>query len=603
MKRFFTSLPWRVFALTGLGVCVGVLTLLLSGVSYPAMDNDALLKSYVTGNFMVVPVNCLIPVLLIWLGYFLTGRGWAAYLISALPCMAVSLVNYYKISLRSDPLLASDVLLAAEAGGIVGGYTLELSVYILGSLACMLVGLIFAALFIPKGKMAPPERAFGLLSAAAILLCTMPGVYLSDHFESKMTNNSAINQWSDVEVFVSRGTLYSFLRSARDMFPEPPAGYDEDTARQVFTAFSDTDIPEEKKVSVLAVMLEAFCDLTDYPALAAEPGVREVYAPWHGLEEQSVHGDLLTNIFAGGTVDSEWGFLTGYSSHEDFRRNTDSFVWYLREQGYQTSFDHPGHGWFYNRQNVNAYLGFEGSRFTENYYGDLVDPTAAIWNSDHILFPALTEQLKERVRSGPYFSFSVSYQNHGPYESQSYSGTPYVTALDAESNIIFNSYLTGLNKTITAVTSMVEELEEMEQPVVLVLFGDHKPWAGNGNSAYRAAGVSFEMDSLAGFENYYSTPYLIWANSAAKAALGRDFVGDGGDFSPCFLMTEVFDRCGWTGSGFNQLQREIRKITPLLHVQGLYLNSGTLTDQLSTTEQEAVDAYRWAEYYRENTVR
>ena len=68
MKRFFTSLPWRVFALTGLGVCVGVLTLLLSGVSYPAMDNDALLKSYVTGNFMVVPVNCLIPVLLIWMG-------------------------------------------------------------------------------------------------------------------------------------------------------------------------------------------------------------------------------------------------------------------------------------------------------------------------------------------------------------------------------------------------------------------------------------------------------------------------------------------------------------------------------------------------------
>ena len=207
------------------------------------------------------------------------------------------------------------------------------------------------------------------------------------------------------------------------------------------------------------------------------------------------------------------------------------------------------------------------------------------------------------MRSGPCFSFSVSYQNHGPYESQSYSGTPYVTALDTESNIIFNSYLTGLNKTITAVTAMVEELEEMEEPVVLVLFGDHKPWAGNGNSAYRAAGVSFEMDSLAGFENYYSTPYLIWANSAAKAALGRDFVGDGGDFSPCFLMTEVFDRCGWTGSGFNQLQREIRKITPLLHVQGLYLNSGTLTDQLSTTEQEAVDAYRWAEYYRENTVR
>ena len=29
------------------------------------------------------------------------------------------------------------------------------------------------------------------------------------------------------------------------------------------------------------------------------------------------------------------------------------------------------------------------NEITENYYGALVDPTAAIWNSDHILFPEL----------------------------------------------------------------------------------------------------------------------------------------------------------------------------------------------------------------------
>lgn len=600
MKQFFRSPLWRAFALTGLGVCLGVLTLLISAVSYPAIDGVALFRTYLTENLLIVPVNCAVPVLLIWLGYFLTRRGWAAYLVGAVPCMAVSLVNYFKISLRSDPLLASDILLVSEAGGIVGGYTLELSPYLIAGLLCVAAGLIFAVLFIPRVKIPAPERAFGLLSTAAVALCLMCGVFLSNSFAAKMTNNSAINQWSDVEVFVSRGTLYSFLHSARDMFPEPPPGYDEDAARQVLTAFSDADIPEEKKVSVVGVMLEAFCDLTDFPALAAREEVQELYAPWHELEENSITGDLLTNIFAGGTVDSEWGFLTGYSGHEDFRTPTDSFVWYFARQGYQTLYDHPGHGWFYNRQNVNGYLGFDSQRFTENYYGELVDPTAAIWNSDHILFPELTEQLRQRVQDGPVFSFSVSYQNHGPYESASFDGEPLVTGLDEESNHIFNNYLRGLGKTIAAVTGMVEELEGMEEPVVLVLFGDHKPWAGNGNSAYRAAGVSFEMDSLEGFENYYATPYLIWANSAAKETLGRDFVGEGGDFSPCFLMGQVFDACGWEGSGFMQLQREIRKITPLLHVQGLYLQEGALTDELSTSGQEAVDAYRWAEYYREH---
>ena len=50
MKRFFRSFYWRAFALTGLGVCIGVLTLLLSAVAYPAVDGIALFKTYLTQN-------------------------------------------------------------------------------------------------------------------------------------------------------------------------------------------------------------------------------------------------------------------------------------------------------------------------------------------------------------------------------------------------------------------------------------------------------------------------------------------------------------------------------------------------------------------------
>jgi len=599
MKKILTSAPWRILALTGLGVCVGILSLILTSVAYMPLPAGALLKSYFTANPLVAVVNCLPPVGLMWLGWFLTRRGWAAYLLGCVPCVAIGLVNYFKISLRSDPLLAKDVLLAAEAGGIMGGYELDFTPVLWACLGCALVGFVFAALFLPKSPMNWPERLFGLLSAAAILFSAMIGVFLGEGYGQKLTNNTFINQWSDVEVYVSKGAVYSFLHSARDMFPTPPAGYDPAAAEEIFLSYEDADIPEEKKVSVMAVMLEAFCDLTDFPALAGEEGVRELYAPWHELEENSVSGDLLTNIFAGGTVDSEWGFLTGYSSHADFRRPTNSFVWYLREQGYQTFGSHPGHGWFYNRQNVNEYLGFEEYWFTENHYGELVHPTAAIWNSDHILFPELVKQLKQRVQDGPCFSFSVSYQNHGPYDSTPVEEQPRVTCLDGESNNIFNHYLRGLGKTIAAVTDMVKELETMEEPVVMVLFGDHKPWAGNAESAYAAAGVSFDTSTVEGFYNYYSTPYLIWANPAAKAVLGQDLVGEGRDISPCFLMAELFDLCGWEGSGFLRLQRHVRDVTPLLHTQGLYWQSG-LTDDLSTTDAEIVEAYRWAEYFREN---
>ena len=63
--------------------------------------------------------------LLIWLFYFLTRRGWGAFLGSFLPCVAVAMVNYFKIRLRSDPFLAADLTLISEAGGIVGNYSLD----------------------------------------------------------------------------------------------------------------------------------------------------------------------------------------------------------------------------------------------------------------------------------------------------------------------------------------------------------------------------------------------------------------------------------------------------------------------------------------------
>jgi hypothetical protein len=390
------------------------------------------------------------------------------------------------------------------------------------------------------------------------------------------------------------------------MFPAPPPGYQEEAAASLLAQYPDCDIPEERKVSVMGIMMEAFCDLTDFDALADQPAVNAVYAPWHALEEQSVSGNLLTNIFAGGTVDSEWGFLTGYSTHDDFRTDTDSYVWYLRDQGYQTFGSHPGYGWFYNRQNVNQYLGFEEYWFTENYYGDLVDPVAAIHRSDALLTQTLLTQLEERMEDGPCFSFSVTYQNHGPYESSYTAGENYLTpesdGLSQESCNILNNYLEQLSVTIGVMTQLTDQLEALDEPVVLVLFGDHKPWLGNGNSVYQELGVSFDLSTAQGFYNYYATPYLIWANSAAKATLDRDFVGEGGDFSPCFLMTEVFDQCGWEGPGFLQLSRQMRAITPLLHVRGLYWQNGQPVDALPETEQAFLNDFLAAQYYREYEV-
>ena len=600
---FFFHAPWTAVALTAMGCCIGMLALLFAATAYVKLPSWPVFSLYLHSP-LILALNLLPPVLLIWLGYFLTGRAWAGFLGSFFPVVGIAMVNYFKIRLRSDPFLAADLRLAAEAQGIVGQYALDLTWLVWFSAGCFVLGLLVCVFCIPRVMRRGWERLFSFLSCMALVAVAFPALFLSPRMYAKTADTTSLtNQWSDVEVFVAKGCIYPFLYSARDMFPAPPTGYNRAQAAALLAAHPDADIPEEQQVNVVGIMLEAFCDFTDFAALADNETALSIYAPWHQLQGQSVSGNLLTNIFAGGTVDSEWGFLTGYTGHDDFRKQTDSYVWYLRGQGYQTFGSHPGHGWFYNRQNVNQYLGFDDYWFTENHYSTLVDPVSAIYNSDHLLMDEILAQLVAQPADLPSFSFSVSYQNHGPYEWTQTTGTAYFTpdnsAFSAESCHILNNYFKGIADTMDAITGLVSELEQLERPVVLVLFGDHKPWAGNGNSVYAQLGADFDFSTLKGFSDYYATPYLIWANSAAKQALGNEFIGEGGDFSPCFLMTELFDQCGWEGPGFMQLARQLRQITPLVHERGLYLLDNLLTSTLPTAEAAFLQDFLAAQYYRE----
>ena len=89
------------------------------------------------------------------------------------------------------------------------------------------------------------------------------------------------------------------------MFPEPPEGYRESEAKQILEQYADTDIPDDQKITVVGIMLEAFSDLSDFPQLNEISAVRNLYEPLHELESRSVSGNLLTNIFAGGTTNTE----------------------------------------------------------------------------------------------------------------------------------------------------------------------------------------------------------------------------------------------------------------------------------------------------------
>ena len=72
----------------------------------------------------------------------------------------------------------------------------------------------------------------------------------------------------------------------------------------------------------------------------------------------------------------------------------------------------------------------------------------------------------------------------------------------------------------------MEALRASSEPIVLLVYGDHKPGVGDVPASLRELGVDLDLRSWEGVKNYYSTTWLIWANDAACELLGRRFVGE-----------------------------------------------------------------------------
>ncbi|MDR1217442.1 MAG: LTA synthase family protein [Oscillospiraceae bacterium] len=578
-----------------MGVGLGVISLYFASTDTPRLS--ALFGYF---NVPLLPfLNILPAVLLIFALYFIFGRVWLAFSLGAAMIMTVTWVNYFKLLLRNDPLIAADIRLLWEASTIGSRYSIRPDWKII-AVAVFCAALSVGAFFFARRRVrSRTERICGLVAAFGVGLACWFSLYTDAELYARADNTALISaweRWSATKQYTSRGFLYPLLHSVTSARVLPPDGYDGEAEEELLADYAYDDIPDGKKVNIVAVMCEAFNDFSKFGGLEF---TYDVYGPFHELEERSLSGQLITNVFAGGTVDTEWSFLTGFSAmNGEFRGDVNSYVRYLKEQGYAAEGSHTGNDWFYNRGNVNRYLGFDDYYFSENHYEELLGGTV----DDGVLFSEIIALYEKHTASSdaPYFSFNVTFQNHGPYSDSVESFTEEYaanTGFSRESYVILNNYLKGAADTVRNVTAMADYFDGRDEPVLFVVFGDHNPWLGNGNSVYTELGIDFNFNDGHGFTDYYGVPYVVFANGAARRALGGAFTGDGGDLSPCFLFNEIFARAGFGGNEFMKAAGEVMARTPVLHTSGIYSIGGALTDSPPEDAREAIARFTRLQFY------
>ena len=605
-KRFWFVL-WNLFLML---LASGVLTWFILRLSYSNLNPEIWLGYW--ENLWIPAVNLALVFGLCLTLFVLVGRAWLAWLLTAIVALGITLGNYYLIIIRSDALQFQDITCLREALAITGtqNYELELSPTVLLAVGTALgFTALLAVLSRWKLRWGLP-RVTGLILAIA----AMVGVISAGNtFLVDLTKNyEHVNTWSVTEIYASRGVIYSFTRTIFTASGRP-SGYSKSDTEALLAAYAEEDIPADRKVDVFVVMRESYSDLSE---LDCKEGTIDFscYDAYHALKDEAVlWGNLVTNGFGGNTKDAERAFLTGNYVTRDWRKPTNSYLWYLKEQGYRIEGAHPFNGWFYNRLNIDRYLGFDSYLFREDGFDELVGADHIA--EDDVLYEVVWKQYQDYLaqHDGPYFHFTVTYEGHGPYgySRNNYPGRYVLQDADSADGYAMNNYLGCCAQRDRELATLIERFQASQRPIVLLTYGDHKATLGKDinnytTAAYAHYGMDLDLSTEEGFFNYYSTDYVIWMNDAARALLGISATAPeaGPTISPCYLMNVLFDTLGWgDGPAYLQAMAEMMQDFPVYSTKGRVSIEGKLSTSIPGTWSEKYHLMQALSYYWQTEFR
>lgn len=531
--------------------------------------------------------------------FLISKRIHLAWLFNSLIIVMLGIANQTKILYRDDIVKFEDIALLKEAYTMTSRYDIVIRWYSILVIFCILFIFLILKRYIKKLKISIGKQCLGLFFVLLFGIGIYNYLYKNDNIYNSLGDQSLINQWISTRQYQIRGLVYPFIYTLEDGIIAEPDGYIEGDVSKILSKYDYEDISDDKKVNVIAIMLEAYNDFSKFNTIKFN---EDIYEKFHKLQDNSISGTLVTSIFGGGTIVTERNFLTGYQSFPTFRGNTNSYVWYFKEQGYRTEAMHPVYGAFYTRSSVNLSLGFDKYYYYENKFSKIND---SFMGDNEFFYYIIEGYEKSRDQGIPYFNFSVTYQNHGPYYSSSYDGKKYYfdnIGYDEEAYNTINEYFNGIKDTNDAIDNLITYFDNVSEPVVIILFGDHNPYLGENAIGYSEFGIDMSLNSLDGFLNYYETPYIIHANNSAKKVFNKSFVGKGNTISPMFLMNEFFDYCELDGNQYLQYMSDLKKNIDVINPY-YYKEDGDFVLVDDSKYKDKILEYQWVNYYESQRKR
>ncbi len=433
-----------------------------------------------------------------------------------------------KFSERKEYIEFSDLLIAGEWAETISDIELQNMTSILVSVLLFAVLIAFFWYTKPfwKKKRTKKRMAAAFVSLTCCWLLFLCCVYYPA-VKDGLANRVVFGAQGEIKggiVCFAESISYNYMSSAGtgDIY-EAVLDYFDTSGDETDTVLATDDTVDDIEVmpNIIVLMSEALWDINQLsPAVTFSENPMEAF---YEIGGNFVEGKAASNVFGGGTDKSEFEFLTGWNSRylvngsspyrDFFTQGQASLVQYLNTLGYVSYAIHPYKSTFWGRDTAYENMGFSAFYSMETMkYQDKYD----VFISDASLTNEIIYRYEEcrSKNDAPVFSFNVSIGNHVTKIADG-EAAPISHDISVRYNIDYTNisaynrkkleeYVNGVYLSGQALKELITYFSEVDEPTVILVFGDHAPSFLSDFENY--------VDEDTATEGFYETPFYVWNN-------------------------------------------------------------------------------------------
>lgn len=464
----------------------------------------------------------------------LTNRAPVATVCTSIFLCVPAVICYYKLQLRGEPFLPWDFAQASEAFDVAGKVNLWVTKSMCGA-AVVLLLLTLVSCFLPRLRFGwvrwIVRSVVPLVGAIAMVF----GVFLQQHVTQDILYISP-DAWMQDRYYRNYSLVTAFFTNMQVMQVDAPEGYSAERVQQVVNGTGDSEPyfaasyaakgdGTVKKPTVIYIQAEAFWDPSEVHGVTYD---QQLTPNIQRTKNEMAYGKCYSPRFGGGTCDVECEALTGFSMEylpssckpyvEYIHGPTASIASFRKTEGYDTLAIHGYYGKYWNREEAYADLGFDDFISLE----DMTDPERkrpCDWEGGLVTEAETGRQIisafENKDADTPLFMHAVTIQNHLAYTPENYPDNERVHVTSAPEGVTdytigcLEDFATGVRETDAMWGMLTDYFDTVDEPVILVMWGDHYNPIGNGMNIYSATGYGSED---ANDPRVHQTPLLIWSN-------------------------------------------------------------------------------------------